>query len=77
MEFNASKMTEEELRAIIAECEKEMQYRRKQFRDNLINNFEIAFYALKQNGITIRYSDSEQEMYRAYIDDFDKFDFSD
>lgn len=77
MEFNASKMTNEELQAVIAECEKEMQNRRRQFRARLIDNFEVAFCALRNNGIAVRYSDSEQEMYRTYIDDFDKFDFGD
>lgn len=77
MEFNVSQMTDKELWAVIAKCEEEMQYRKRQLRDNLINDFEKAFCALRENGIAIRYSDSEQEMYRTYIDDFDKFDFSD
>lgn len=77
MEFNVSQMTEEELRAIIAECEQEMQKRRRQLRDELINDFEKAFCTLRENGISIRYSDYEQEAYRLYLDQLDNFDFSD
>lgn len=77
MEFNVSQMTEEELRAVIAECEQEMQKRRRQFREKLINDFEKAFCALRENGIVVRYSDYEQEAYRLYLDQLDNFDFSD
>jgi len=77
MEFNVSQMTEEELRAVIAECEQEMQKRRNQFREKLINDFEKAFCALRENGIVVRYSDYEQEAYWLYLDQLDNFDFSD
>ena len=77
MEFNVSQMTEEELRAVIAECEKEMQKRRRQLREKLINDFEKAFCALRENGIVVQYSDYEQETYRLYLDQLDNFDFSD
>lgn len=77
MDIHASQMSNEELQAVIAECEKEMQYRRRQFREKLINDFEKAFCALRENGIAVRYSDYQQEAYRTYIDKFDNFDFSD
>lgn len=77
MNFDASQMTSEELQAVIAECEKEMQNRKRQFRARLIDNFEVAFRALRNNGISVRYTDHEQEAYRLYIDDFDNFDFGD
>lgn len=77
MEINASEMTTEELQAVIAECENELQYRKNLFRKELIDNFQIAFNALRNNGITVRYSDYQQEAYRTYIDKFDNFDFSD
>lgn len=77
MDIHASQMTNEELQAVIVECEKEMQYRRKQFREKLIDNFKAAFCALKENDISIRYSDYEQDIYRTYLDKFDNFDFSD
>lgn len=77
MDIHASQMSNEELQAVIAECEKEMQNRRRQFRAKLIDDFEKAFYALKENGISIRYSDYQQEAYRTYLDKFDNFDFSD
>lgn len=77
MDIHASQMSNEELQAVIAECEKEIQYRRRQFREKLINDFEKAFCALRENGIAVRYSDYQQEAYRTYIDKFDNFDFSD
>lgn len=77
MDINASQMTEEELRAVIAECEQEMQKRRRQFREKLINDFEKAFCALRENGIVVQYSDYEQEVYRIYLEKLDDFDFSD
>ena len=77
MEINASQMTTEELQAVIAECEDELQYRKRLFREELINNFQMAFNALRNNGIAVRYSDYQQEAYRTYIDKFDNFDFSD
>ena len=77
MEINASQMSNEELQAVIAECEDELQYRKSLFREELIDNFQIAFNALRNNGIAVRYSDYQQEAYRTYIDKFDNFDFSD
>ena len=77
MEINASQMTTEELQAVIAECEDELQYRKRLFREELINDFEKAFCALRENGIVVRYSDYEQEVYRIYLEKLDDFDFSD
>ena len=77
MEFNASKMTNEELQVIIVKCEQEMQSRKKQRNETLIKNFKEAFCALRENYICLRYTDEEQEVYRAYIEDFDGFEFFD
>jgi hypothetical protein len=77
MDIHANQMTDKELQAVIVECEKEMQYRRKQFREKLITNFKDAFCALIENGISIRYSDYEQEAERIYIHDVDEFEFFD
>lgn len=77
MDIHASQMTNEELQAVIIECEREMQNRRRQFREKLIDDFKIAFCALRNNGISVRYSDYEQEAYRTYLDKIDNFDFSD
>jgi len=77
MEINVSQITDEELQEIIVKCEQEMQYRRKQYKEKLINDFKVAFCTLRENGIAIRYSDYEQDVYRTYLDKFDNFDFSD
>ena len=76
MDIRPSQMTDEELQAVISECEKEIQYRRKQFRAKLIDNFEVAFCALRNNGINIRYSDYEQEIDRIYLDNLDNFEYA-
>lgn len=77
MDIQASQMTDRELQAIIDACEDELQLRRMLLKEKLIDNFEAAFCALRENGIAIRYSDYEQDTYRTYIDKFDNFDFSD
>ena len=77
MEMNifVKQMSDEELRAVVLECEKEMRYRERQFKAKLIDDFKVAFYTLKNNGVSIRYSDYEQEADRIYLDDFDNFEF--
>lgn len=66
----------EELREIAKRCNSELDYRKTLQKEKLISDFKSAFSALQEAGISIRFSDYEQESYRVVLDKFDHFEFN-
>lgn len=76
MKLVTASMSGKELREMIEECQAELDFRRDEEKKKLVADFENAFFALKDGGIKIRYSDETQEVYRILIDDVGRFEFN-
>ncbi len=77
MKLVTSTMTRRELVGIIEQCQAELDSRKKQEQEELIENFQRAYFALKDRDIKIRYDDYKQEAYRILLNDWENFEFGD
>ena len=70
---NVRQWTDEELKQAVSACQNEIYRREAERKDNLVENFRQAFYALGEANIAIKYCDRYGDS--IYIEDFDDFHF--
>ena len=71
-----TEFTEDELHDIIAQAENELKARKRQAKAKLVRDFEKAFYALKEAGISVTYADCDDEL-EVSLHQYDCFNFYD
>lgn len=74
--LNLDLLTDSDLRSLQEDIAEEIHSRKEAKKAELIEDFKSAFNALREAGISIRFSDYQQESYRIVLDKFDHFEFN-
>lgn len=74
--LNLDLLTDSDLRSLQEDIAEEIHSRKEAKKAKLIEDFKSAFNALREAGVSIRFSDYQQESYRIVLDKFDHFEFN-